>query len=84
MKIVVSFFILLFSLQIQAQSACKCNCDPVDRRLCAPLYDIHHPCGTLCRNLGPHSPPIGRTACPTVKFYNEEKGVEEWRTFCYD
>lgn len=83
MKLVALLFVFLFSAGIQAQSACKCNCDPSDRRLCAPLYDLDYPCGSLCRT-APNSLPIGRTACPVMKFYNEEKGVEEWRTLCFE
>lgn len=81
MKIVALLFIFLLSPQMQAASACKCNCDPVDKSLCAPGYDIEHPCGTRCQSLSP-TMPIGRTACPTVKVLNADKGVYEWLTLC--
>ncbi|MBA2710385.1 MAG: hypothetical protein H0U57_07335 [Tatlockia sp.] len=82
MKLVALLFVFLFSAELQAASACKCNCDPFDRSLCAPWYDIERPCPSLCR--GNPSLPVGRTACPTVKVLNIDKGIYEWRTLCND
>ncbi|MBA2656067.1 MAG: hypothetical protein H0U70_03685 [Tatlockia sp.] len=87
MKILSLILALVVSTEVHAV-ACKCSCDPTDNRTCASLYDIDYPCGVSC-NTNSISPagfavPMGRTACPTVHVYNQDKGIMEWRTFCID
>ena len=87
MKIFALIIAFLFSSEIYA-IACKCNCEAPDRTICAPLYDIDYPCGVSCNSAAPPAGgigiPMGRTACPTIKVYNQDKGIMEWRTFCWD
>lgn len=80
MKTIAILAILLFSYQspVLAEAACKCNCDNTDITICASSYDNDHPCNGAC----PTAP--ARTACPSVKLYNQFKGVYEWYTFCTD
>lgn len=82
MKILALLLTLFFASQIQAQSACKCNCDKVSATLCASWYDIDHPCLSRCPNSG--APPMGRTACPVKQVFNPDKGIMEWQTLCPD
>ena len=84
MKNYAIFILFILSFQLQAQSACKCNCELSDRTLCASLYDLDHPCGVLCNGPTPASPPVGKTACPTSRVYNPDRGTYEWRVFCFD
>ena len=68
MKTVIILISVLFSVQLQA--ACKCNCDPIDRGICASNYDIDHPCGAICPGATPGSLPM-ITACPVQRVVNQ-------------
>lgn len=83
MKRVAFVCLVLFSAQIHAEIACKCNCDPESITLCASDYDLDHPCPSACETQGQTNMPRGRTACPVVKFYNPDKGAMEWRVICF-
>ena len=83
MKILATFFVLFFALPGHTQSACKCNCLPEERKLCASGYDIEHPCGTVCAK-APVAPPMGNLACPTSRYYNQQKGIYQWVVICFD
>ena len=83
MKILGILIILIFSSPLQAQSACKCNCDRTKATLCASGYDLDNPCIGLCPIQAPATP-MGNTACPTTLVYNPIKGVNEWLTTCAD
>lgn len=83
MKILATFMIMFFCLQVHAESACKCNCELADRNLCASGYDIEHPCNTICQK-APTAPPIGNLACQTTPIYNEQKGIYQWEVICFD
>ena len=76
MKTIALVISLLFTIPVFA--ACKCNCDPTDFSLCASSYDLEHPCKGMCD--APAAP--ARTACPTVKIYNQFKDRYEWLTLC--
>lgn len=77
MKTTIILILSLFSFQLPATTACKCNCDMTDRRVCASSYDLEHPCpGARCPN------EVARTACITMKVFNQYKGVYEWQSYC--
>ncbi|WP_045094548.1 hypothetical protein [Legionella fallonii] len=82
MKAVMILIVFLFSFQLNAQTACKCNCDPTDRRLCASLNDLEHPCQGLC---GAPAPGLGPmlTACPVTKVTDRATGVTTWVSLCH-
>jgi hypothetical protein len=75
MKIILSVVLILFSFQSYA-AACKCNCGPVSRAMCASSYDLDHPCNGMCTSQA------GRTACPVVEVFNQSKNRKEWITMC--
>ena len=77
-------FTLLFLFSYPTLAACKCNCDLMDTQICASSYDLDHPCKGICNTQTPTTGPIGRTACPTVRIYNESKAVYEWISLCSD
>jgi hypothetical protein len=79
MKTVIILMIYLFTFQLEA--ACKCNCDPTDRQLCASQNDLDHPCPALC---SPGTPGIGPmlTACPESKYTDQITGVTKWVSMC--
>ena len=69
---------VFFLIAYQAQAACRCNCDGMDRTICASAYDLDQPCNGACQMQ------TGRTACPTTKVYNEFKRAYEWHALCDD
>lgn len=78
MKTLIALIIFLCSLP--AYTACKCTCEPTDFRLCASLYDIDHPCGSLCSSSATPGT-IMITACPVTQVINQ-LGIKVWVSGC--
>lgn len=79
MKTIIILILSLFAVQLQA--ACKCNCDPTDRRLCASQIDLDHPCPGVCASPTPGLAPM-LTACPVTKTIDPITGVTIWVNMC--
>ncbi len=82
MKKVMLFIIVVFSLQLHA-TACKCNCKLADLKICAGLYDIDHPCGSICPSQAPGIETM-ITACPLTQQLNPVTGATVWVSLCYE
>jgi len=80
MKMII--ILIIFLCSFQAQAACRCTCVLTDQRLCASDYDMDHPCHGLCPNQSPATGPIGWTACPVIRIYNQFKGIYQFKTLC--
>lgn len=81
MKKIILLINVLFSFQLQA-AACKCNCDPTDRSICASYYDIEYPCRSVCPGATPGVTPMV-TACPVRKVVvNPFSQAYVWVTEC--
>ncbi|MBA2650515.1 MAG: hypothetical protein H0U75_13160 [Legionella sp.] len=73
---------LLFVCTLESQAACKCSCDPMDRRICAGSYDLDRPCGSICSSgQAPGFTPM-ITACPVRRVINELTGARELIVEC--
>lgn len=79
MKTIIILISILFSLSLHA--ACKCNCDPTDRDICASYYDLDHPCRGLCPGATPGVAPM-ITACPIQKYVNPFSQAIVWISIC--
>jgi hypothetical protein len=82
MKTFIILISILFSLQVLA-AACKCNCDPADRSMCASYYDLDRPCSSICPGATPGMTPM-ITACPVQKRVNPMSQAIVWISNCPD
>ncbi len=80
MKTVLGVALLLFYLT--AHAACKCNCLPFDRSICASNYDLEHPCVSICpgQTAAGFAPMI--TACTISKAIDSLTGKVLWISSC--
>jgi hypothetical protein len=86
MKILFTLLTLIFC-SFPLYSACKCNCNPTDRSICAGGYDLDRPCRGICavQSAAPTTvigPMI--TACPSVQVPHPLTGVKQWVTICVE
>ena len=79
MKKVIILISVLLSFHLHA--ACKCNCDPADRSICASNYDLDHPCVAICPGSTPGGP-VMITACPVSKVVNPVTQSYIWISNC--
>ncbi len=79
MKTITIVILSLCAFQLQA--ACKCNCDPTDRQLCASQIDLDHACPGVCPSATPGLTPMF-TACPVTKTTDPTTGVVKWVNMC--
>lgn len=73
--------LVMFLAAAPLQAACKCNCNPADRSICASSTDLDKPCGGLCPSQAPDVAP-SLTACPMIELVNPVTGVKTWGADC--